>query len=195
MTHSSYERMGEMRVLGVEDGSFNAFSREDDSHTVLCGVSMARGRIEDVRISQIEVDGLDATEKLLGMLHGIDVEVVVLGGITFAGFNLIDPSNIFNEIGMPVIVYSGEEPDNDAMLFALRKHFDDWRRRWKIIEGLGEVFETVIRLSEPPVYFEVVGGSKGWAEALLRSSALVCRIPEPVRVAGLIARGISRPAR
>lgn len=187
--------MGEMRVLGVEDGSFNAFSREDDSHTVLCGVSMARGRIEDVRISQIEVDGLDATEKLLGMLHGIDVEVVVLGGITFAGFNLIDPSNIFNELGMPVIVYSGEEPDNDAMLFALRKHFDDWRRRWKIIEGLGEVFETVVRIGEPSVYFEVVGGSQGWAEALLRSSALVCRIPEPVRVAGLIARGISRPAR
>jgi len=193
LTLTSYEKLGEMHLLGVEDGSFNAFSREADSYTVLCCTAMTRSRIQDVRISQIEVDGFDATEKLFGMLQGVDVDVVVLGGITFAGFNIIDPSSILNEVGIPVIVYSGEEPDNDAMRFALRKHFEDWRMRWSIIEGLGDVFEAVVRPGEPPVYFEVVGDSQEWAEAILRSSALVCRIPEPVRVAGLIARGVSRP--
>lgn len=183
-----------MRQFGVEDGSFNAFSRGEDSHTVLCCAAMVRGRIQDVRVSQIEVDGFDATDKLLGMLQGVDVDVVVLGGITFAGFNIIDPSSILKEVGTPVIVYSGKEPDDDAMLLALRKHFEDWRKRWSIIKGLGDVFEAVVRPGEPPVYFEVLGGSQEWAEAVLRSLALVCRIPEPVRVAGLIARGISRPA-
>lgn len=182
-----------MHLLGVEDGSFNAFSRPADSQAVLCGVLMARGRIEDVRITWIEVDGFDATEKLLGMLCDADINLIVLGGITFAGFNIIDPSFVFDEIGVPVIIYSGERPDNDAMLFALRKHFDDWRRRWNIVESLGEVYRADVRPGEPPAYFEVVGGSQSWAESVLRSSALVCRIPEPVRVAGIIARGISRP--
>jgi len=194
LTISRDERLGGLRLLGVEDGSFEAFQKDVCSYAVLCGVVMTRGRIEDVRISQIEVDGFDATEKLLGMLKEVDVDVVVLGGITFAGFNIIDPSAILKEVEVPVIVYSGEKPNDGAMLLALRKHFEDWRRRWTIIEGLGGVFETVPRPGEPPVYFEVVGGSVGWAEAVLRSSALVCRIPEPVRVAGLIARGVSRPA-
>ena len=192
MTPSESERIGESRLLGVEDGSFNAFSRDTDSHTFLCGVSMTGGRIEDVLISRIEVDGFDATEKLLGMLNGVEADAIILGGITFAGFNIIDPSLIFNEIGMPVIIYSGKKPDDEEMLFALKKHFDDWMERWKIVEGLGEVSELVVRPCDPPVYFETVGGSKEWAEVVLRSSALVCRIPEPVRVAGLVARGLSR---
>lgn len=193
MTPSS-DSFFDIRLVGVEDGSFDAFSREATQHTVLCCVVMTRGIVEDIRITLIEVDGLDATEKLLDMLQGVDADAVILGGITFAGFNIIDPSSILNKIGMPVIVFSGVEPDDEAMLLALRKHFKDWSRRWSIIENLGEKFETVPRPGEPPVYFEVVGGSADWAEAVLRSSALMCRIPEPVRVAGLIGRGVSRPA-
>ncbi len=128
------------------------------------------------------------------MLECLTVESVILGGITFAGFNIIDPSTVFNETGLPVIVYSGVEPDNDSMLFALRRHFDDWKMRWRVIEGLGRVYKTVTRRGEPPVYFEVVGGSASWAEEVLHYSASICRIPEPVRVAGLIARGVSLSA-
>jgi len=193
LTARRSENTGELRVMGVEDGFFKAFPPRASSYTVLCCVALSRGRIGDVRIAPIEVDGLDATEKLLSMLDG-DVDAVILGGITFAGFNLIDPSTILRETEIPVIVYSGHKPDNDAVLLALRRHFGDWKRRWSIIEGLGELYETVPRSGEPPVYFEVVGGSESWAAEVLRSSALVCRIPEPVRVAGVIARGVSRPS-
>lgn len=188
------ESIGEMRLVGVEDGSFKPFQRRGHSYTVLCCVEMDKDVICNVRLAHIEVDGLDATDKLLSMLDAESVDAVILGGITFAGFNVIDPSTIFQDIGVPVIVYSGEAPDNCAMLLALRRHFEDWKRRWSVIEGLDGVYETVTRPEEPPVYFEVVGGSVSWAEEVLRSSALVCRIPEPVRVAGIIARGVSRPA-
>lgn len=183
-----------MHLIGVEDGSFDAFQRNVSALTVLCCVEMTLDRIDDVRLLPIEVDGFNATEKLLRMLHGADVEAVILGGITFAGFNIIDPSAILQETGIPVIVYSGKKPNNISMLMALRKHFKDWRIRWAIIERLGDVNETTPLIGEPSVYFEVLGGSVSWAEKVLRSSALVCRIPEPVRVAGLIARGISPPA-
>lgn len=180
-----------MDLVGVEDGSFNNFRRNKKNLAFLCCVEMKNEMIWDVRLSTIEVDGFDATDKLLKMLEGLDAEAVILGGITFAGFNMIDPSIVFEATGMPVIVYSGRRPDDRSMRSALRKHFGDWERRWRLVEGLGGVHVTSPRPGEPPVFFEVVGGSVGWAEEVLRSSALVCRIPEPVRVAGLVARGVS----
>ncbi|UCH57393.1 MAG: DUF99 family protein [Candidatus Bathyarchaeota archaeon] len=181
-----------MRLFGVEDGSFKAFPKPRSEETLLCGVETEGDRIVCVRLARIHVDGLDATEKLLCMLTGVETEAVILGGITFGGFNIVNPMRIYEETGVPVIVYSGVKPDNESMLSALRKHFADWRVRWEIIERLGPVYSVEPFGGEPPVYFEVIGGVRDWAEDVLRASAVVSRIPEPVRVAGLIARGLSR---
>lgn len=181
---------GGLSFFGVEDGSFQAFQKEE-SYAYLCGVLTESGFIRKVRLARIRVDGLDATEKLLCLLEDVEAEAIILGGITFAGFNVVDPHRVFKEIGIPVIVYSGTRPDNEKMLAALKGHFVDWRERWEIIEGLGPIYEVTTLPREPPVYFEVVGGSPEWAEEVLCCSAVVSRIPEPVRVAGLIARGLS----
>ena len=88
-------------LLGVEDGSFEAFS-ESSSSTYLCGVLMDSGVIRDVRLAEISVDGLDATEMLLNLMDGLDLDAVILGGITFAGFNVMDPFTIFAETMVPL---------------------------------------------------------------------------------------------
>ena len=178
------------RLLGVEDGSFEAFS-ESLTSTYLCGVVMESGFIRDVRLAEVSVDGLDATERLLEVMHGFDLDAVILGGITFAGFNLVDPFRVFNETMVPLIVYSGVKPDNQSMYRALKGNFGDWEARWGIVECLGDVYETVSLRGEPGIYFEVVGCAPSWAEEVLKSAALITRIPEPVRVAGIIARGLS----
>ena len=177
-------------LFGVEDGSFQAFQKEE-SYAYLCGVLTESGYIKKVRLARILVDGLDATKKLLGLLEDVEAEAIILGGITFAGFNVVDPRSVFKETGIPVIVYSGTRPDNERMLAALKRHFVDWRERWGIIRSLGPVHGVTTLPREPPAYFEVVGGSPEWAEEVLRGSTVVSRIPEPVRVAGLIARGLS----
>lgn len=181
-----------LHLAGVEDGSFEAFPRKKGGLAVLCCAEMVGEKIEKVILSSVEVDGLDATEKLSRMLEGTRAEAVILGGITFAGFNIINPMVIHQETHIPIIICSRDEPDNDAMLAALRGHFKDWEDRWRIVESLGVVHKTVPKAGEPPLYFEVVGGSTRWAEDVLGSSAIVCRIPEPVRVARLIARGVSQ---
>jgi hypothetical protein len=186
--------MGEgkgLRLFGVEDGSFGTFHREEPSSTFLCGVMVESDLVTDVRLARIRVDGFDATEKLLNLLNGVEADAVVLGGITFGGFNMVDTRKIFKKSGIPVIIYSGTKPDNEEMLQALKNNFDDWRERWRIIEDLGPINSATTHTREPPVYFEVVGGSPEWAEEVLHRSALISRIPEPVRVAGLIARGLS----
>jgi len=178
------------RLLGVEDGSFEAFS-ENSRSTYLCGVVMDLGVIRDVRLTEISVDGLDATDRLLEIMDGLDLDAVILGGITFAGFNVVDPFRVFEETMVPLIVYSGVKPDNRSMHQALNKHFGDWEARWGIVERLGDIHETVSLRGEPGIYFEVVGCSPSWAEEVLKSAALISRIPEPVRAAGIIARGLS----
>jgi len=183
--------LNELCLLGVEDGSFRAFQRRSEPFAYLCCLLMDKGEIDRVTLLPIEVDGLDATDKLLTTMNDGIADAVILGGITFAGFNVIDPSRVFQETGVPVIVYSGKRPNDDSMLLALKTHFSDWKIRWDVIKSLGKVHEVITMLGEPPVYFEVVGGSANWAKWVLRSSALVCRIPEPVRVAGIIARGVS----
>jgi endonuclease V-like protein UPF0215 family len=185
-------RNGPLRLLGVEDGSFDAFKRKTPGHTLLCCVLMKGDRILNVNHAEIEVDGLDATEKLLAMMRKIEVDAVILGGITFGGFNVIDPQAILAKTGVPVIVYSGVKPDNDAVLAALRKHFPDWKSRWKIIEGLGEIQCAQVFREDPAIYFEAIGCDTRWAEEILKDSAMISRIPEPVRVAGLVARGLTR---
>ncbi len=181
-----------LRILGVEDGSFDTFNRKAPGSTILCGVLMKGDRILKVRHAEIRVDGLDATVKLLSMMRGIEIDAVILGGITFGGFNVINPRVIHAETGVPIIVYSGVKPDNDAVLAALRKHFHDWERRWEIIAGLGEIHSTWVFREDHDIYFEAVGCDPEWAEGVLKDSAMISRIPEPVRVAGLVARGLTR---
>lgn len=183
--------LDELCLLGVEDGSFRAFDRQAEPLAYLCCTRMKGRRIKWVALLPIEVDGLDATNKLLTVMSDGMTDAVILGGITFAGFNVIDPHKVFQETGVPVIVYSGKRPDDGSMLIALKTHFSDWKMRWAVIESLGKVHEVITKPGEPPVYFEVVGGSTNWAKWVLGSSALVCRIPEPVRVARIIARGVS----
>lgn len=179
------------RLFGVEDGSFHTFNKNGPSFAFFCGVETESIQIVGVSLTKIQIDGLDATKKLLGIMEGVDVEAVILGGITFAGFNIVNPWSILEKAGTPVVVYSGVKPDNDRMLSALKGHFEDWRDRWEIVDSLGPVYSVRSHPNEPPIYFEVVGGSLEWAEDLLSCSAVVSRIPEPVRVAGLIARGLS----
>ncbi len=91
-----------------------------------------------------------------------------------------------------MIIYSRVKPDNDAVLGALRKYFPDWENRWKIIEGLGEIHSTRVFREDPEIYFEVIGCHPGWVEIVLKVSTMISWIPEPVRVARLVARGLTR---
>ncbi len=181
-----------LRILGVEDGSFDAFNRDTSCQTILCGVLMEGDRIVCVRQRKITVDGLDATDKLVSLMKGLVVDAVILGGITFGGFNVIDPNIIHSNTGLPVIVYSGVKPDNDAVLKALKKHFPDWKIRWNIIKGAGKIYNTQIFENSPEIYYEAVGCDTKWAEKILKISAKINRIPEPVRVARLIAKGLTQ---
>ncbi len=182
--------MSLLDLVGVEDGRFIAF--KPNQRTLLCAVEMSGDAIKAVKLGQVTVDGMDATDTIVDMLVKIRCDALILGGVSFAGFNIVDVVRVHRILGVPVIVYSGNMPDSLSVLSALKAHFEDWENRWSPIEHLGEIYSTVTLLGSPPVFFEVVGESSEWAENVLKGSATLTRIPEPIRVAGLIARGLTR---
>ena len=186
-------RPGYTVAVGAQDGSFEAFQRGIASaiqYTSICLTKLAGPVIQDIRLARITVDGLDATDVLLNKLKGWEYDVLILGGATFAGFNVVDVENVYKTTGKPVIVYSPKMPDMEATLGALRKHFPDWQMRWARYEALGELHELRIR-DCPSVYYEAVGCSTEYAERVLLEQAINGRTPEAVRVADLIAKGVS----
>ncbi len=175
-------------VVGVEDGSFQ---KGITPKALLAAVLFKELKIERVQITKITVDGLDATQKLVKTLRPWRFRAVILGGVSFAGFNVIDPTIVYEEFGKPVIVISRTKPDNKAVKRALQCHFEDWQIRWAVFEKVGLIHKVLVLASEPPVYVETVGAPIKWAVQLIRALSVCSRIPEPIRIARLIARGLS----
>jgi len=183
-------------VVGVEDGGFSRESLDGSiQKALLLSVLMRKTWVEEIRATTITVDGLDATNRLCDMLKGWSFDAVMLAGVSFAGFNLIDPRAVYQEYEKPVIVISRTQPDNVAVRNALIRHFEDWKTRWSIFDKLGQIHKVVSMINEPPIYVEMVGAELNWTKTLVRATSVCCRVPEPVRVARLIAHGLTRLAR
>jgi hypothetical protein len=173
----------------VDDGTFSG-RRQGVGSTVLVAVLLEGPRILGVRVGTIEVDGIDAPETLLSLLSTLHYDVVMLSGVSFGGFNLINIKELALNTGKPVIAVIREKPNNKAVRDALRKHFADWRLRWSTVKDAGPLYSCKPLAEEPRLYFEVRGSSPSFARRIIASSSLISRLPEPVRVAGILARGL-----
>jgi endonuclease V-like protein UPF0215 family len=177
-----------MQVVGVEDGSFC----KGVTPTALLAAVLFKGvKVESVKITRITVDGLDGTRKLAEILNKWEFAAVFLAGVSFAGFNVIDPSVIHAESGKPVVIVSRTKPDNRAVKRALQRHFEDWEARWRVFAKLGSPTKIIALKGEPPVYVETLGADIRWASNLIQALSVCCRVPEPIRVARLVAQGLS----
>jgi endonuclease V-like protein UPF0215 family len=185
MSQKAFQRIP---VVGVEDGSFQkGITRK----ALLAAVLLKGVEIENIKLVKIVVDGLDATEKIARILNGWNFEAIMLAGVSFAGFNIINPTVIYEEFRKPVVIISRTKPDNKAVKQALQRHFEDWRIRWEVFKKLGLIHKVAVLSGEPPVYVETLGADINWASSLIRALSVCGRIPEPIRVARLIARGLS----
>jgi hypothetical protein len=175
-------------IVGVEDGSF----QKGITRRALLVAVLFRGlEIEDVKFTKITVDGLDATEKLSELLREWEFVAVLLAGVSFAGFNVINPTAIHEKFEKPVIIVTRTKPDNKAVHRALQRHFKDWKIRWGVFEKLGSLHKVVVLAEEPPIYVETIGAGIKWTCNLIQALSVCCRVPEPIRVARLIACGLS----
>jgi endonuclease V-like protein UPF0215 family len=179
----------EIRILGVDDGPFT----KKDKEVIVIGVIFRGGEfIDGLLRTYVSVDGLDATEKLSEMInsskHKQQLKVIMLDGITLGGFNIIDVKKLYSETKIPVIVINRKIPDLKSIKTALEKNFDDFEKRWKMILNAGKIKE--LKLEKFSIYYQNLGLEDEETEEIILISTKHAQIPEPLRVAHLIATGI-----
>jgi uncharacterized protein len=182
----------EIRVLGIDDGKFVPHSK---SQALIVGVVFRAGHwLEGVMSTHITVDGMDATENICKMItrspHYKQLRVVMLNGITFGGFNVVDIKVLQTKTGLPIIGVTSKKPNLTDVRAALR-HLPNSEDRWSAVLNAGELFSVATRGGTQKIYVETVGISKPIAEKVLQLTSTRSKIPEPLRVAHLVASGIS----
>jgi len=180
----------EIRLLGIDDSPFTF----NDKYTDIIGVVMRGGAyIEGILKKQISIDGNDSTDICKKMIentrHKIQLKAILLDGVALGGFNIVNLEKLYNKTKIPVITITRDKPDFDKIKIALKKNFDDWETRFDLITR-GKLHQ--ITTKHNPIYVKVVGLSIDETKEIIKLSTIRGVIPEPIRVAHLIASGITR---
>ena len=180
----------EIRVLGIDDSALIS-----DRIMIIGAVFRGGNWLDGVLRSEITRDGMDGTDTIIRMVtsskHFVQIRVIMLDGITFGGFNPIDIVKINESTGLPVIVIMRKYPDFEKIGSAL-KYLPDSEERMEIIERAGEIAEvtTYTDRRASPLYIQWAGIEKEDARCIVQLTSTRSNIPEPIRVAHLIATGI-----
>jgi len=172
-------------VLGFDDAPF---AREHRGDVLIVGAVYAGTRLEGVLSGKVRRDGRNATTAIQELVSRSrfrsHMQAILLQGIAFAGFNVVDLPGLHRALGIPVIVVARRQPDFEAIRRALLQRVRGGRRKWKLIEKLGPM--------EPlaGVYVQRAGLSLERTRELIRRFAINGVLPEPLRAAHLIAGGI-----
>jgi len=180
----------EIRVVGFDDGTFPPAAKSRGERTILVGVVM-KGSQEVVGVLSrwITVDGADATDAMIDAVNASrfkDLRVILLKGITYGGFNVIDVRRLHDETGLPVVVVVRKKPDVAAMKTALREHFRDAESRISLIENAPKLVE----LLPEKLYIQAVGVDEGTAADIVRVSTKTGLTPEALRLAHMVASAV-----
>jgi endonuclease V-like protein UPF0215 family len=162
-----------VRAMGIAE----SFSNRDQS--VLAAVVMRKDlRVDGIRCTNVTVGGIDATDQIIHLVTGInrkDIQVILLGGCVIAWFNIIDPVRVSQQTGLPVICVTYE--DSDGLEDDIRLHFP----------------RTPVQLANGyTIFIRVAGISLDLAKEICHAFSIDGKIPEPIRVARLVARAVMR---
>ena len=178
----------ELRILGIDDGPF----KRGDRNTILVGTVFRSGFwLDGILTTKIKVDGHDSTKKIIEMVnksrHKAQLRVIMLDGLTFGGMNFADIQKINEKTELPVIVVNRKKPRFEMIKNAL-KHLKDAGKRWRLVEKAGEMHQ--VNVGNHNLFVQTAGIKLEDAQKILKLSCTRAKIPEPLRVAHLIAGGL-----
>ncbi len=180
----------EIRIFGVDDARFE---RGRDEWTRLVGVVYRGGEwMEGCIQIPIRVDGNDVTSQLAKMVktstHYEQLRVIMTRDTIFGGVNVLDLQGLFKATKLPVIAVSDSRPEMRRVKKAL-KQFDKnaWEEKLNRLSNSGPIREIESYPGRAPVYIQWKGITFKLAVEIVQKTATRSRIPEPIRVAHLIA--------
>jgi len=176
----------EVRIIAWDDCAFSFRQKS----VLVVGVVFRGGQFMDGLLStKIAKDGLDATQKIAASIknsrHYDQLNIIMLDGITFGGFNMINIKELRQKTKLPVIAVQRDEPNMEKFLLAM-KRVKRYRKRLQIVKNAGKIYKYNW------IHYQKNGLTNKECEELLKLTCIRSKIPEPIRVAHLIASGLSR---
>jgi len=174
----------EIRLIGIDDSPFDKFK---DKNVIIVGVFYRGGNYPDgVLTSKVKIDGDNSTEKVIEMINKSkfkpQLQCILLDGIAFGGFNIIDIEKVNKKTSLPVIVIIRRMPDIEnikRVLIRLKK-----KSKIRLLDKAGKVYKI------DNVYIQKSGISLEDAKKIIKISATHSYLPEPIRIAHLIGQGL-----
>ena len=173
-------------VIGFDDAPFNHDYRGD---VLVVGAVYAGLRLDGVLSAKVRRDGVNATAVLIRTLSASrflpQAHLVLLQGIAFAGFNVVDVEALHQSLHLPVMTVVRRRPNLTRIKAALLEHVPGGVRKWRLIEKAGPME------SAAGLFVQRAGIGIDDAQRVLKRLAVHSRMPEPLRTAHLIAGGVT----
>jgi endonuclease V-like protein UPF0215 family len=209
-----------VNVIGFDDGPFEREHRGDVllvgvvcSRTRLDGVVSGKVRRDGADATRRMVALVAASP------FRAHVRAVMLQGIAVGGFNVVDIRGLSEALRVPVLVVTRRPPDLAAVRRALfseepsrRPRVRGAARKWRLIEAAGPLeplglshralrriaegrgasrAPTGLRGGAPKLWVQRAGLTLAESRVLVAATTLHGNIPEPLRLAHIIAGGVS----
>lgn len=177
-------RRRRIRTLGVDDGPFTRGSRRS---VLVVGAVYSADQFEGLLSTTVRQDGFNATDRLVRMIVGSkfhrQLHMVLLDGITLAGFNVVDLPRLAEASGLPAVAVMRRRPDHAAIAAALARLPSVGRRR-ALLARAGIISRA------GSLYIQTAGVDPELAGRVVRRCVAQGLVPECLRAAHLIASGI-----
>ncbi len=173
-----------IRTLGIDDSPFVPGSRRD---VLVVGAVYSVAAFEGLLSTRVRQDGRNATARLTQMVAGSkfqpQLHMVMLDGITFGGFNVVDLPLLAGNLGLPCVAVMRRRPDLAAIQQALQ-NLPGSRARWRLVQRAGPLHRA------GPLWFQVAGAATEAAARVIAASVHHGKLPECLRAAHLIGSGV-----
>lgn len=149
--------------------------------------------VDGFTFSKAKVGGTDATQKIIDMYKTLsrdDINILLLNGCIISWYNVIDLHNLADVTGLPLISVTYRA--SEGLESYIKENFpDDWQYRIEVYHKNGP--RKLLRLKTGHIiYTRFINLKEDEASALLNKFILNGAVPEPLRVARLLARSIMR---
>lgn len=179
-----------IRAFGVSE----SFVKSSSRNSILAGVVMRSDLIVDgFSFATATVGGMDSTQRIIDMYKAMerdDINLILLNGCVISWYNVVDLHLLAKATHLPLICVTYRESKGLERFF--RELFPkDYGYRIEVYRRNGPRREVILKTGKK-VFIRFIGMNLDEAESILNKFTLVGAVPEPLRVARLLARSLMR---
>ncbi len=186
-----------MRPLHLEKKGLRGLAiaesfRQNSSKSILSGVVMRRDFVIDGFVfGRTTLDGDDATDVILQMYDDLkrpDISYLLISGLIISLYNIIDIKKIHESLQIPIIGITYH--DSKGIEDSIKHHFpNSYKPKIKNYQKLG-IRKKITLHTSSEVFVRKEGCNLHDVKYLLNKLTLQGSLPEPVRVAQLLAKSL-----